>query len=183
MEEQLIAGVPAIPSAPAIPVAQEAIVREKAKPETPTVSTAHIPSATVQESPAAPVATDVPVKPTASVMPSAPASEGNQRVLRPIRAWAEIVDRVRVTSPMAASFFGRAKAYTTESGQVVVKFAGDFERDMARGEGAPEALRAALSVSLGRKMETQDIVSETENVSSAEDSLIDLILEAAEGAD
>ena len=65
----------------------------------------------------------------------------------------------------------------------MIKFTGDFERDMARGEGAPEALRAALSVSLGHKIEAQDIISEVEKEAAAEDSLIDLILEAAENAD
>jgi len=136
----------------------------------------------VQETPAVPAE---PVKPTAPAVtpPPAPVAEGKQRVLRPVRVWAEIVDRVRATSPMAASFLGRAKAYTTESGQVVIKFASDFERDMVRGEGAPEALRAALSVSLGHKIEAQDVISEVEKEKAAEDSLIDLILEAAEDSD
>ena len=177
VEEQLIAGVSAIPAVAPAPAVQTAPVPEQAKPEIPTATAAPSPTVPVQESPAA------PVKNTTPATPPAPAAEGKQRVLRPIRAWAEIVDRVRATSPMAASFFGRAKAYTTESGQVVIKFAGDFERDMARGEGAPEALRAALSVSLGRKIETQDIISEVEKEATAENSLIDLILEAAENGD
>jgi DNA polymerase-3 subunit gamma/tau len=172
VEEQLIAGVPVIPA----PIAKEIPepIPESAKPE---ATAPPAPMAPVQETSAAPVKTTTPAT------PPAPAADGQQRVLRPIRAWAEIVDRVRATSPKAASFFGRAKAYTTESGQIVIKFASDFERDMARGEGAPEALRAALSVSLGRKIEAQDIVSEVEKEATAEDSLIDLILEAAENAD
>ena len=176
IEEQLIAGVPAIP------VVQDAPTPavEKAKSEAPVMPVASTPSAPTQEAPAA---TQTPVASVKPVTSPASAAEGNQRVLRPIRAWAEIVDRVRSTSPMAASFFGRARAYTAESGQIVIKFAGDFERDMARGEGAPEALRAALSVTLGRKIEAQEILSEVESEKVTEDSLIDLILEAAENAD
>ncbi len=174
VEEQLVAGVPAIPTPTSVAQEAPAPAPERTQPNPTPATAVPAPTALVQETPAAPVVATAPITPPTS------ATEGKQRVLRPIRVWAEIVDRVRVTSPMAASFFGRSKAYTTESGQIVIKFASDFERDMARGEGAPEALRAALSVTLGRKIEAQDVIPEVENEKAAEDSLIDLILEAAE---
>ena len=108
-------------------------------------------------------------------------SSATQRVLRPLRSWTEAVDRVKATSRMAASFLISAKAYTTEDGKVVVKLDSTFARDMVSREGAPEALRAALSVCLGRKLETADILYEVEdNRAKANGSLIDLIIEAAE---
>jgi Txe/YoeB family toxin of Txe-Axe toxin-antitoxin module len=82
---------------------------------------------------------------------------------------------------MAASFLISAKAYTTEDGKVVVKLDSTFARDMVAREGAPEALRAALSVCLSRKLDTADILYEVEdNRVKAQDSLIDLIIEAAD---
>ena len=103
-----------------------------------------------------------------------------KRILRPLKAWTEAVDRVRATSPMAASFLVSAKAYTTEDGRVVIKLESDFIRTMVSREGAPEALRAALSVCLNRKLDTPDILYEVETVQQREGSLLDLIIEASE---
>jgi phage-related protein len=65
-------------------------------------------------------------------------------------------------------------------GRVVVKMDSSFARDMVTREGAPEALRAALSVCLNRKLETADILIEVEEEKKRDGSLIDLIIEAAE---
>ena len=120
-----------------------------------------------------------PPPPTAA--PKAPAAPGGQRVLRPLRVWTEAVERVKATSRMAASFLISAKAYTTEDGKVVVKLDSTFARDMVSREGAPEALRGALSVCLSRKLESTDILYEVEDHRVKTDgSLIDLIIEAAE---
>jgi hypothetical protein len=81
---------------------------------------------------------------------------------------------------MAASFLISAKAYTTEAGQVVVKMDSTFARDMVAREGAPEALRGALSVILGRMLDASDILYEVEDSKQIGTSLIDLIIEAAE---
>ncbi len=105
-----------------------------------------------------------------------------QRILRPIRTWSEAVQRVRSTSPMAASFLMSAKAYTTEDGGVVIKLDSAFALDMIGREGAPEALRGALSVLLGRKLDAADIHPEVDAAKSTDtaDSLIDLIIDAVE---
>jgi DNA polymerase-3 subunit gamma/tau len=129
-----------------------------------------------------------PVTPAAAAAPrapqpkphAAPAPEPTQRVLRPLRSWTEAVERVKATSRMAASFLMSAKAYTAEDGRVVVKMDSSFARDMVTREGAPEALRAALSVCLNRKLETADILFEVEEEKKRDGSLIDLIIEAAE---
>ena len=121
-----------------------------------------------------------PIKPNLSPA-STPASSGAQRVLRPLRVWTEAVERVKATSRMAASFLISAKAYTTEDGKVVIKLDSSFARDMVSRENAPEALRSALSVCLGRKLEITDILYEVEDTRiKVQGALIDLILEAAE---
>ena len=121
-----------------------------------------------------------PIKPNLSPA-STPASSGAQRVLRPLRVWTEAVERVKATSRMAASFLISAKAYTTEDGKVVIKLDSSFARDMVSRENAPEALRSALSVCLGRKLEITDILYEVEDTRiKVQGALIDLILEAVE---
>ncbi|MBO5511673.1 MAG: hypothetical protein J6B24_08080, partial [Clostridia bacterium] len=153
------------------PVRREAPTPKPApaqRTETPTARPAEKKTAPAQAAQPAPV----------PALTSAPAT---QRVLRPLRSWTEAVDRVKATSRMAASFLISAKAYTTEDGKIVVKLDSDFARGMVSREGAPEALRAALSVCLGHKLETADILYEVEdNRVKAQGSLIDLIIEAAE---
>ncbi len=136
---------------------------------------------TPKPAPAKPMPTQVPpASPKAPATPP-PAPSGGQRVLRPLRVWTEAVERVKTTSRMAASFLISSKGYTTEDGRVVVKLDSTFARDMVSREGAPEALRAALSVCLSRKLEITDILYEVEDNRVKQDgSLIDLIIEAAE---
>ena len=148
--------------AQASPVAQASFGREAPTPKP-------VAQAAVPKPAPAPKITPAPVAPAAS-----------KRVLRPIKTWTEAVDRVRDTSRMAASFLVSAKAYTTEDGRVVIKLESDFIRSMVSREGAPEALRAALSVCLGRKLDTADILYEVEDAVKTEGSLIDEIIEAAE---
>ena len=138
-------------------------------------------SPTPKPAPAKPMPTQAPpASPKAPATPP-PAPSGGQRVLRPLRVWTEAVERVKTTSRMAASFLISSKGYTTEDGRVVIKLDSTFARDMVSREGAPEALRAALSVCLSRKLEITDILYEVEDNRVKQDgSLIDLIIEAAE---
>ena len=148
--------------------------REAPAPKPAPAQRAVAPTLQPAEKKAAPVQAPKPA-------PAVPQASATQRVLRPLRSWTEAVDRVKATSRMAASFLISAKAYTTEDGKVVVKLDSTFARDMVSREGAPEALRAALSVCLGRKLEIPDILYEVEdNRAKANGSLIDLIIEAAE---
>ena len=174
VEEQLVAGVSVAP-VPAAPAASPDVVQPVA--------------AMVQDKPA-PAAQAITVGPVAESAMSAPpppavtAPEPSfdlaRRVLKPLRSWNEVVERVRETSRMAASFLIAAKAYTTEAGGVVIKLEDAFMRDMINREGTPEALRAALSLQLGKKLDATDILYEIDGEKKAEGSLIDLIIEAAE---
>ncbi len=185
VEEQLVAGVPATP-APAVPAAPA--------PSAPTPA-ANAPDEDyppfemweppVEASPApskpAPVSPPpTPIPHSESRIPHSPTPPA-QRVLRPLRSWSEAVERVRATSRMAASFLVTAKAYVDEHARtVIVKLDSDFKRDMVSREGAPEALRAALSVCLGRKLDIADVLYEVEAATKAGENPLDLILEAAE---
>ena len=209
VEEQLVAGIPvasaAQPAAPPVtasagevPVTEPSPVTDEIPlPEMPldlweppvdtyaADQTAPPPTKrevhTPKSSPANPAPAQAKVstpRPTPAPDPAPPATA--QRVLRPLRAWTEAVERVKATSRMAASFLMPAKAYTTVDGKVVVKLDSGFARDMVAREGAPEALRAALSVCLGHKLEATDILYEVEEEKKRDGSLIDLIIEAAE---
>jgi len=108
-------------------------------------------------------------------------NEPNRRVLRPLRAWSEVVARIAERNPMVAPFFKQAKAYSSEEGKLVIKFANDFAVNMTGRGDTPETLRAALSVALDRPVSKDDVLIEVESASaSAQNSMLDLILEAAE---
>ncbi len=163
IEEQLIGGVVAAPSVSDIPVDVSSSCETSAAEPTPTPLKAEI----------------------ASTQRSETSTSPDRRILRPLRTWTEAVDRVRAASPMAAAFLMKAHAYTTGSDdgdavKIVVKLGNAFECDMVTREGAPEALRAALSVMLRRKLESDSIIFEVENTQAGEDDLLDLIVEAAE---
>ena len=194
IEEQLVTGMlvqaSAVPISDPIPVQSAVPVDEPPMPEPP--MDLWEPPVDAFEPMQSPPKRDVPVsapapKPAAAPVTSKPVAAPQatpaasaKRVLRPLKAWTEAVDRVRATSPMAASFLVSAKAYTTEDGRVVIKLESDFIRTMVSREGAPEALRAALSVCLGRKLDVSDILYEVDEAKPAEGSLLDLIIEATE---
>ena len=200
VEEQLVAGVPTIPAVSAAPaVAVPAMdMDEPPMPEMPldlweppvdTYAVSQPAPAPVQKAAPTPkpVSPPTPASPapvsqvsTAAPAPAPAPATGGQRVPRPLRVWTEAVERIKATSRMAASFLISAKAFSTEGGQVVVKLDSTFAKDMVSREGAPEALRAALSVCLGRKLDSADILFEVENQRKVEGSLIDLIIEATE---
>ena len=196
IEEQLVTGALVQSAATSLPgnTAGETVFEETPMPEPP-MDLWEPPIDTYESSPplqrrevpppkpvAVPVASK-PATPPPAVRPApVPPVAETKRILRPLKVWSEAVDRVRATSPMAASFLVSSKAYTTEDGKVVVKLESDFIRTMVSREGAPEALRAALSVCLDRKLEVSDVLYEVEDTSAhkGEGSLLDLILEAAE---
>ena len=194
IEEQLVTG--AVMTAPPVSVSQEAPVPldEPPMPEPPMdlwEPPMDIPPQTPVKQPVRrddpaprpvipPAAPAAPVEPKPAPAPAVTPVTEAKRILRPLKAWTEAVDRVRSTSPMAASFLVSAKAYTTEDGGVVIKLESDFIRSMVSREGAPDALRAALSVCLNRKLAASDILYEVDDAPKSEGSLLDLIIEASE---
>ena len=180
VEEQLVAGV-SLPvrecPAPMDEPPFEAFEPPFAEYE-PEVAARAIPDASAHGA-SGTVKTATPAEQIPSKQTMTPPSD--RRVLRPIKTWSEVVDRIRATSAIAASFLVTAKAYTTDDGRVVIKLEDEFVRSMATRGDATEATRAALSVCLSRKLEGADILYEVENAAKSGDgSLIDLIIEAVE---
>ncbi len=100
----------------------------------------------------------------------------DKRVLRPLRNWMEVVERIGRSAPMDASFVKTAIAYTTEDGGVVVMFENDFTRQMAERDESRDRLRAALSTVLRREVGDRQLQMETAGKSSGR-SVIDEILD------
>jgi hypothetical protein len=99
-----------------------------------------------------------------------------KRILRPLRAWPEVVERVTRQSGMAASFLKTAQAYTEGESRVIVRFDNDFALMMIDKGDAKDILRGALSVCLQREVKEKDLVCEVKpraNEASALDEIIE----------
>ena len=102
-----------------------------------------------------------------------------RRVLRPMRNWMEVVERISRSAPMDASFVKAARAFTLENGTVVVRFDTDFGLQMMEKSDARDRLRAALSAVLRREVGDRMLVMEVAG-KTEKPSVIDEILEASE---
>jgi len=112
--------------------------------------------------------------------PKAPAADTEgKRVLRPLRAWPEVVERVTKQSGMAASFLKTAACYTEGESTVIVRFDNDFALMMIDRGDAKDILRGALSVCLQREVRERDLVCEVKP-KATEASAIDEIIEELE---
>ena len=121
----------------------------------------------------------VPTKPAAPLSKDMSAERVEKRVLRPMRNWMEVVERIGRSSSKDASFVKTAKAYTAESGEVVVRFENDFSLRMLENGDSRDRLRAALSTVLRREVGDRMLTMEVA-VRGGDRSVIDEIIEAAE---
>jgi DNA polymerase-3 subunit gamma/tau len=101
----------------------------------------------------------------------------SKRVLRPIRAWMEVVERISRSEPMTASFVKTTRAFTTDDGKVIVQFDSDFSLHMMEQGGAKDRLRAASSAVLRREIGDRALIFEVVG-RREEGSPIDEIMEA-----
>ena len=108
-----------------------------------------------------------------------PAAEGEKRVLRPLRVWAEVLEKLNKANPLPAAFYFGAKAYTDQSGCVVLKFGSDFDIQMAKSYNAVPTLCSILSGLLGASITENKVLFECDG-KTAESSVIDEILESAQ---
>ena len=100
-----------------------------------------------------------------------------KRVLRPLRQWQEVVERVLTGNRMVGGFLKTAQAFTLENGDVLLRFESDFTRDMVMSDRGKEDLRGALSNVL--KREIAEGMIRCEVVSVTEKNTLDEIVEAA----
>ena len=100
-----------------------------------------------------------------------------KRVLRPIRSWMEVVERISRSEPMTASFVKASRAFSTEDGKVIVRFDSEFSLRMMEQGSARDRLRAAVSNVLRREVGDRELIFEVAG-KREEGSPIDEILEA-----
>ena len=119
------------------------------------------------------------VKKSVPAVPPVADFGSEKRILRPMRNWMEAAERLGRSAPMLASFVKGARAYTTESGQLIVRFQNTFARGMMEKDDARDRLRGAVASVLRREIADRDLIYEVEG--QAEDkNVIDEIIEAAE---
>ena len=110
-----------------------------------------------------------------------PPQQGNVRVLKPFRQRAEAMELMDSKSAMLSSFFKRAKWYTDENGNIILKFGAKFEIDnMKMFDGEP-FFASVMSEILGRPFGVSNLKCECEAEKKG-DEIIDKIIEAAENA-
>ncbi len=120
-----------------------------------------------------------PAPPTAIKETKPTASTTDKRILRPIRAWMEVVERVGRSDPKTASFVKMSRAFTTEDDRVIVRFDNPFAMTMMEADDARDRLRAAVSAVLRREVSDRALVFELPGKSS-ERNVIDEILESTD---
>ena len=160
---------------------------EKPSETVPNVLESVPPSEPISPAPVAqPQEAPAPATPPAAVRSTPQARASTQsvaptdkRVLRPLRNWMEVVERIGRSAPMDASFVKTAIAYTTEDGAVVVMFENDFTRQMAERDASRDRLRAALSTVLRREVGDRQLLMETAGKSAGR-SVIDEILDESD---
>ena len=91
----------------------------------------------------------------------------------------EVVERISRLAPMDASFVKMARAFTLESGAVVVRFDNAFTMQMMEKSDSRDRLRAALSTVLRREVGDRMLLMEVENKQD-KPSVIDEIIESGE---
>ncbi len=158
LEEQIITGR----------YASQKIAAEETQPTKEPVAQ---PTQSPQPTPKAKTAT------VSETKPQAPAAE--KRVLRPLRNWMEVVERIGRSAPMDASFVKNSKAYTLDDGGVVVRFDSDFTMQMMGRDESRDRLRAALSTVLRREVGDRQLLMEVAGKQEAH-SVIDEILDVAD---
>ena len=121
-----------------------------------------------------PVATP---KPQTAAKPAVEA--GDRRTLRPLRTWADVLEKLTQAVPMVAAFYFGAKAYTDQSGNVILKFKSDFDIGMAKNYNAVPTLCGILSSVMGAPINESQVKFECEG-KREKASVLDEILESAE---
>jgi len=122
-------------------------------------------------------------KPAPTAKPAdAQGTSESKRVLRPIRNWMEVVERMTRTDPMNAGFVKGSRAFTTEDGKVIVRFENAFSLQMMSQDDPHDRLRMAISAVLRR--EVGDRMLEMEVAGKREESsVMDEIIDACEEND
>ena len=109
-----------------------------------------------------------------------PEPSGEVRTLRPLRVWAQVLDKLTKANPLSAGFYYAAKAYSDALGNVVLKFGSDFDIQMAKSYNAVPTLCSILTSLLNTNITADKVLFECEGQGGAQSSVIDEILESAQ---
>ena len=109
---------------------------------------------------------------------SAPATAPT-RILRTIRNWMEVVERIGRSDQRTASFVKSSRAYETEDGKIIVRCDNPFAMQMIEQGEARDRLRSAASAILKREVGDRDLIFEVAE-KRADASVIDEIIDATE---
>ena len=142
--------------------------KSEVKTESATIATADMPIETP-----APTATAEESKPAKAEKPAvsvtsepkpadvkAHASAPTKRVLKTLRGWAEVQERVAKQKPFWAALLSGSRAYTDPDGRVILRLASDFMLAQLKRENADAVIREALSAELGRGLRESEVVLE-----------------------
>ena len=125
-----------------------------------------------------------PARAEKTATPTAQTSGGTKahvRVLKPFRQRAEAMEIMDSRSAMLSSFFKRAKWYSDEDGNIILKFAAKFEIDnMKMFDGEPFFV-GIISEITGKPFALTNMKCEFDAEKKG-DEIIDQIIEAAENA-
>jgi len=181
LEDKLISlevsGIPsAIPAevkAPTAPVAKAEVSAPAAKKEEKK-ETKEIKEIKEPKVPATEPKPEAP-KPVEKAEEKTPVTTAPKRVLRPFRAWVEILEEMAVTDIFLWLDLNTTKAFTDEKGNVVVVFDGDFmlERALAKQENIAR-LTDFVSKQVGKRVEVSFELLPSEE---SGDTVIDEILD------
>ncbi len=116
-----------------------------------------------------------------AAVPDAPKTTGDARqVLRPVKNWLDAVERLGRSAPMVASFVKAARAFTTEDGNVIVRFDNDFSMRMMEQDESRDQLRMALSAVLQREVGERELRFEVAAKKAAGSAIDEIIGEVTE---
>ena len=162
------ATVAATASAPS--VAGQPSVEEKPPVSVPSVKTSRKPSE-------AKAAASTPSTTQADVGTNAP-----KRVLKTLRGFAEVVERLTAVHPMYRSMLGDAKAYSLEDGTVILRFPNQFKLSSFEQLGSRDKLRGELSYLLKRDVKDRELIFEVarQDAGAGGNDPLDEIIESAE---
>ena len=117
--------------------------------------------------------TPPPVKEEAK--PATPVAE--KRVLKTLRSWTEVQERVGKQKPFFAALLVGSRAYIDPQDRVLLRLGNPFALAQIQREGADGVIREALAAELGRPLRESDLIIEVKQVQSdgPDDSIFDEI--------
>ncbi len=137
------------------------------------VQTAPVTPAPVEAKKAAQVVSPEVPKPTKETKPTVPAASADgRRVLKSLRAWVEIVDRMSELDVGAASFLRQARAYRDEEGKIVIRVETEFSKMLLAQDAVQNNLYRTTSAVLASPVPQGNITIEVKPKKTDDTDLI-----------